>query len=103
MKSLQKFLKESLNVNQYESLGPSMGLTPKRLTQVLVSPERMTADEITRLRGYIMSVCESSNIDFSELINDFKCGWNTITISEAENLVCSCNKYYMLKIIPCIK
>ena len=79
---LEKLLLEKLTGAKFKDFHVSMGITTTRRTQMFNRPGSMSLQEIGRLH----SILRPHKISYSLLINEYKCGYNTLTISEAEIL-----------------
>ncbi len=76
---LAQYLSKQLTKEQWDNLPETFNVTPTRRTQMINRPESMTIDEI-------MKLAEILSMNLFDLVFQFNCGKDTISLTQAADL-----------------
>ena len=78
--NLRERLEHQLTAYEFSKLHEKIGLTRNKLTRAFTNPGALRREQIVKLSNSCM-------IPMLELINDYKCGFDTLTLKDADELV----------------
>lgn len=84
---LKLYLRQKLSAESFDKLHGVIGITRARFTRMINRPRNIRVNEFISLCEFLaLELNLNSQIIMLDLLKNYNCGWDGITLSEAEHI-----------------